>query len=408
MAMGGLGNGRRGGRSPPLMIAALIACILVLGFNYWVSSSRNLELQNKVYELEGHLRRGAAERGAAEIKQNQFQGEIQRQKDQIVQIENFYKKKLEGVQTICSQEQATMQQNVSFSTRTIEDLRVQLNQLNDDLGKVQKELQNCKDNVETLDKKLTFDMAHCQSQVLSQKELCDDRVAKATLEVQKRMEKLISPEAGISPENKVKEELPENSTVLLVPEAESHTSIISQPKLNATLELQTNDIITDRGSDASLSRQQDKNLLTAPLQSVPPAAGLNEIELSKNEDLTKDKAEADEAKPVKNSLSDDNKIEVMNIHDEEAQIEEVDPGLENMLISQEKAEDRPVGQRPEEPDEYDAEEQEVDGVDMEKENQSMLTENIDKDMDEDPADYNGDDENEGEFEADKQAALAQI
>lgn len=47
-----------------------------------------------------------------------------------------------------------------------------------------------------------------------------------------------------------------------------------------------------------------------------------------------------------------------------------------MLISQEKAEDRPVGQRPEEQDEYDAEEQEVDGVDMEKENQSMLTENL--------------------------------
>jgi len=43
--MGALGNGRRGGRSPPLMIGALIACILVLGFNYWMSSSRNLELQ---------------------------------------------------------------------------------------------------------------------------------------------------------------------------------------------------------------------------------------------------------------------------------------------------------------------------------------------------------------------------
>lgn len=43
--MGGLGNGRRGGRSPPLLIGALIACILVLGFNYWVSNSRNLELQ---------------------------------------------------------------------------------------------------------------------------------------------------------------------------------------------------------------------------------------------------------------------------------------------------------------------------------------------------------------------------
>lgn len=35
------------------MIAALIACILVLGFNYWVSSSRNLELEvgYKIFKL---------------------------------------------------------------------------------------------------------------------------------------------------------------------------------------------------------------------------------------------------------------------------------------------------------------------------------------------------------------------
>lgn len=32
----------------------------------------------------------------------------------------------------------------------------------------------------------------------------------------------------------------------------------------------------------------------------------------------------------------------------------------------------------------------------------------DKDMEEELADYNGDDENEGEFEADKQAELAQV
>lgn len=32
----------------------------------------------------------------------------------------------------------------------------------------------------------------------------------------------------------------------------------------------------------------------------------------------------------------------------------------------------------------------------------------DKDMEEELADYNGDDDNEGEFEADKQAELAQI
>lgn len=38
---------------------------------------------------------------------------------------------------------------------------------------------------------------HCHSQVLSQKELCDERVAAAKLEVQKKMEKLIPP-AGVT------------------------------------------------------------------------------------------------------------------------------------------------------------------------------------------------------------------
>ncbi|XP_023278974.1 Golgi membrane protein 1-like [Seriola lalandi dorsalis] len=156
--MGGLGNGRRGGRSPPLMIGALIACILVLGFNYWVSSSRNLELQTKLYELEGQVRRGAAERGAAEMKKNEFQEEIQRQKEQISHIENLYKRQLEGAQDTCSQEKGTLQQNISSSTKTIQELKGQLNQLNDDLGKLQKELQSCQGNINTLNSKLTYDM----------------------------------------------------------------------------------------------------------------------------------------------------------------------------------------------------------------------------------------------------------
>uniref|UniRef100_A0A7N6ABP0 Golgi membrane protein 1 n=1 Tax=Anabas testudineus TaxID=64144 RepID=A0A7N6ABP0_ANATE len=85
--MGGLGNGRRGGRSPPLMIGALIACVLVLGFNYWVSSSRNLDLQTKLYELEGQVRRGVAERSETEMKRKEDQKEILRQKEQISHLE---------------------------------------------------------------------------------------------------------------------------------------------------------------------------------------------------------------------------------------------------------------------------------------------------------------------------------
>ncbi|KAL1269278.1 hypothetical protein QQF64_031567 [Cirrhinus molitorella] len=60
--MGALGNGRRGGRSPSLLVAALIACVLLLGFNYWVSNSRNVELQSRILEMEGRIRQLAADR----------------------------------------------------------------------------------------------------------------------------------------------------------------------------------------------------------------------------------------------------------------------------------------------------------------------------------------------------------
>lgn len=60
--------------------------------------------QTKLYELEGQVRRGVAERGVAEIKKNEFQEEIQRQKEQTTRIESLCKRQLEGAQNICSQE----------------------------------------------------------------------------------------------------------------------------------------------------------------------------------------------------------------------------------------------------------------------------------------------------------------
>ncbi|XP_029999514.1 Golgi membrane protein 1 isoform X2 [Sphaeramia orbicularis] len=408
--MGGLGNGRRGGRSPPLMIGALVACILVLGFNYWMSSSRNLELQTKLYELEGQVRRGAAERGAAEIKKNEFQEEIQRQKEQITHIESLYKRQLEGAQNACNQEKSTLQQNISSSTKTIQELKGQLNQLNDDLGKLQKELQNCQANINTLNNKLTYDMTHCHSQVLSQKELCDERVAAAKLEVQKKMEKLIPPPGVPSQENggegTVKEKEPLTSepdtgkTSLVV----SHTPSIIQPKANEPTELLTNEIIEEKASD---TLSPVKGLARLESESVPSAAAVKQDDiLPPPEGAVKTQAgEAETNGPLENNLNEnkeDKDLELMDVH-EGAQTE--DPGMEGMLIGQGKADETP--QKPEMADEYDTDDQEVGEGGLEKQ-QLNKQENTDQDMEEELANYNGDDENEGEFEADKQAELAQI
>ncbi|XP_014849762.1 PREDICTED: Golgi membrane protein 1 isoform X1 [Poecilia mexicana] len=398
--MGGLGNGRRGGRAPPLMVAALIACILVLGFNYWVSSSRNLELQTKLYELEGQVRRGAAERGVAEMKKNEFQDQIQKQVEEISHIESLRRKQLDTY----SQEKAKLQQNISSSTKTIEELKGQLNQMNNDLGKLQKELQRCQANTSILGNKLTVDIAHCQSQVLSQKKLCDEKVAAVKLEVQKNVQKVVPPAGSPTQQKKAEagEQKEEPIGKAAPTEAEAAAAAVSQKpnipqgKGSKASELLINNINTDKEwSEQPLIDDLSK----AESQSVPMVGSENRNKLQQKEGEGKT-SEATTRKGLTNHLMDDKDIEVMDVHEEDARTEEADQGVQDILNGQEKPEETANGQRPEEPDEYDGDEQVVDGVDLEKEQRNKNTE-------EEMADYNGDDENEGEFEADKQAALAQ-
>ncbi|XP_054630395.1 Golgi membrane protein 1 [Dunckerocampus dactyliophorus] len=384
--MGGLVNGRRGGRSPPLMIGALVACIIVLGFNYWVSSSRNLELQTKLYELEGQVRRGAAERGAAELKKSEYHEEIERQKDQISRLEILYKKQLEGVQDTCSQEMGKLQQNISSSTKTIQELRGQLNQMNDDLGKLQKELQSCQGNINTLNNKLAYDMTHCHSQVLSQKELCEERVEAAKMEVEKKMEKLLL--------HAVAEDKADNGGVKEEAAGTMTTSTDANPSVskgNDRPGLLTNEIFKDDGTALG----------------APPTKGVHLSDTTKEgaaveQDLPAEGAVVTEKGQTSKALAkNQTEVEVIDVHTEEA-----DPGMEGMLIGPEKKD--VIGQRVDEVEDYDHGEKVVGEVDLEKQEQPMRDKTIDKVMEEELADYNGDDDNEGEFEADKQAELAQV
>ncbi|XP_063346553.1 Golgi membrane protein 1 isoform X2 [Pelmatolapia mariae] len=403
--MGGLGNGRRGVRSPPLMIAALIACILVLGFNYWVSSSRNLELETKLYELEGQVRRGADEMK----KKKEFEQVIEKQKDQISNIQSLYKSKLEGAEISCSQHKATLQQNISSSAKTIQELKGQLSWLNDALGKLEKELQSCQGNINTLNNKLMYDMTQCNAQVLSQKELCNERVAAAKLEAEKKMQKLIHTPVS-SQENVGAVEINKSVKALsdgIPATASSQTPSLSQPKGNKVHELLTNEIMVDIIPSAPVEQPTSKDLSKAGPESVPSTAALKQEDKQPQEGADKaDEVEGETGKLLENNLIEDKENEAMDAHEEDPQTEEADPGMEGMLIGRGKADETQAGQKLQEPEEYDADEQVVGGEDLEKP-QNQQDENIDKVMEDELADYNGDDENEGEPEADKQAELAQ-
>uniref|UniRef100_A0A3P8W5A9 Golgi membrane protein 1 n=2 Tax=Cynoglossus semilaevis TaxID=244447 RepID=A0A3P8W5A9_CYNSE len=408
ITMGGLGNGRRGGRSPPLLIGALIACILVLGFNYWVSSSRNLELQTKLYELEGQVRRGAAERGDAELKKTEFQEEIQKLKEQIIHIESFYKSQMEAAGDTCVKDKAIIQQNISSSAKSTQELRATLNQLNDNLAKQEKDLQSCQGNINALNTKHTNEMTTCHSQILSQKELCDEKVEAVKLEIKKKMEKLNPAPSGLSVDNSkagaAKEREPVNAEEpAQIKTAVNQNSSLSKPTENKVSHLLTNDIIVDNApvyhSPMNLPKEVGK-------KESPSAAAAKQDTMRPPDGPVKTQVgETKTDKDVKNNLSEINAVGVMDVHEEEEQTEDL--GVGPMLDNQGKAHENPVNQKLEEPDDYDAVKQIVEEEEVDKMPGNKMAENIDLDMEEELADYNGDDENEGEFEADKQAELAQ-
>ncbi|XP_010875108.1 Golgi membrane protein 1 [Esox lucius] len=407
--MGGLGNGRRGGRSPPLMIGALIACVLVLGFNYWVSNSRNLELQTKLYELEAQMRRAVSERGAVEVKKNEFQEEIHRLKEESSRMQSL-NKRLEGVQNTCSQEKASQQINISSSTKTIQDLKSQLHVLKEDLGKCQKEFQSCSGSLNTLNKKLTYDMTQCNTQILAQREECAEKVAAAKQEVQNKLEKF-KPSSGsqnnTASTQKVgavkvtsdkedglgKTVLDDTKTTPVnghVPEPSVAKSLAADLKAS---ELETNEILVDKAPVLSLKESSPSTVIKgAKPETVQGTEGISKLR--------------------KSNMTENTELEVMDTHGGEPHIEGTVLGADDIQLSQGKGEEALIGQeKVEDPEEdYDADEQIVGGVDLDKQNQ--MEEKIDKEaereMQEELADYNGDDENEGEFEADKQAALAQF
>uniref|UniRef100_A0A8B9NB20 Golgi membrane protein 1 n=1 Tax=Accipiter nisus TaxID=211598 RepID=A0A8B9NB20_9AVES len=102
--MVGLGNSCRGMKSPPLLVAALMACIIVLGFNYWIASSRSVDLQGRIMELEVKVHRAAVERGAVELKKNEFQGELEKQRQQIDKIQSLHSFQMENANRVHQEE----------------------------------------------------------------------------------------------------------------------------------------------------------------------------------------------------------------------------------------------------------------------------------------------------------------
>ncbi|XP_064591142.1 Golgi membrane protein 1 isoform X2 [Zonotrichia leucophrys gambelii] len=174
--MVGLGNSCRGMKSPPLLVAALVACIIVLGFNYWVASSRSMDLQGRVMDLEGKVRRAAAERGAVEQKKNEFQGELEKQRQQIDKIQSLHSFQMENANRAHQEEKAVLMSNITVNDRLIQSLREHLKELQTEYGKLQLDVYWFQKNQTNLQRKFSYDLSQCINQMKELKEQCEERI----------------------------------------------------------------------------------------------------------------------------------------------------------------------------------------------------------------------------------------
>nr|XP_055024198.1 Golgi membrane protein 1 [Misgurnus anguillicaudatus] len=173
--MGALGNGRRGGRSPSLLMAALIACVLLLGFNYWVSNSRNIELQSKILELEDHMRMLTAERDSELRSKMKAEDEMRIQNEKMEIIKDTQRRQQDTALNNWIQEKETLKHNISSTANMMQEMKEHMKSLLEDLGKVQNELKSCQSNSDTL-------TTQCNKQIESIKEKCGEKTEDAELE----------------------------------------------------------------------------------------------------------------------------------------------------------------------------------------------------------------------------------
>ncbi|NWU38122.1 GOLM1 protein, partial [Hylia prasina] len=167
-------------KSPPLLMAALVACVIVLGFNYWIASSRSLDLQGRVMDLEGKVRRAAAERGAVEQKKNEFQGELEKQRQQIDKIQSLHSFQMENANRVHQEEKAVLMSNITVNDRLIQSLREHLKDLQTEYGKLQLDVYWFQKNQTNLQRKFSYDLSQCINQMKELKEQCEERIDELT------------------------------------------------------------------------------------------------------------------------------------------------------------------------------------------------------------------------------------
>ncbi|NWQ90429.1 GOLM1 protein, partial [Burhinus bistriatus] len=136
--------------------------------------------QGRIMDLEGKVRRAAAERGAVELKKNEFQGELEKQRQQIDKIQSLHSFQMENADRVHQEEKAVLMSNITVNERLIQSLREHLKELQTEYGKLQLDVYWFQKNQTNLQRKFSYDLSQCINQMKELKEQCEERIDELT------------------------------------------------------------------------------------------------------------------------------------------------------------------------------------------------------------------------------------
>lgn len=348
-------------KSPPLLIAVLIACVCVLGINYWITSTRCVELQSRVMELEGRIRRAAAERGAVEMKKNEFEDMLAKQKKQIDTIQSLHSSQMQNVHLLWKNEKENLLSNLTNKDHIVQNLQ-------DEIANVQKQLEESKLEFKELQesqaKKLSFELTQCSNKIAEVNEQCEEKIRR------------LSAKDG----NTVNDD-------------EEKATIITGFKKPVTSEQDINQKVNE------IEEQKIKGVI---LTAVKPSeySKKEDVPLPENKEQTK-KGNVDEKKPSPSPQQVKIQEEKEKEKEEEAR-NEVNPNLANADEEDDELKVEDVEDPNKEIENYEVERENL--INMDGQTEDEVTKPIQQD-EEGKNDYNGDEGNEAESETEKQVEL---
>lgn len=334
-----------------------------------------MELQNRVMELEGRVRRAAAERGAVEMKKNEYEDMLAKQKKQIDTIQSLHSSQMQNIHSQCNSEKESLVNNITNKDYVIQNLQVKISGLQKRLEESKLEF---KELQESQTKKLSYELTQCGSKIEEVKEQCEERLRKA----------------GVKDTNTVNEH--------------TEKTVIETEKLKPTTKQRSNQQKDDEKEEAK-SKNNLKSALFPPSKDdekevIPPPEKKEETnDLELNVDEKKPSAAPQKPKPDDHKdvvQEPGNQIDPVQVPGNQINPDNVNAAEEEDEPKVEDAEDQEANKENEE-----VERDQLINIDGQQEDEKDLKPNEQEEDAENPNEYNGDEANVAESEAEKQAQL---